>query len=378
MAEALLALETIDLLYRAALEPALWPEALQSLGRAVGGVGTAMIPITPHNTTGLVVSPELQEANVEYEREWWQHDTRVLRIHSRKLKGGVCCEAELFTDEELKRDPLRQEFLRSHGIGAFAAQLVTPLPDLVIAFSVQRALDAGEFEQRQLDMLGLLGRHAARAQVMSTYLGAARQIEKALGSAVARLNCGAVVIDRASRVLFVNAAAELMMGDGAVIEQGELRAQSRESRASFAALLHSALTSSADGDGLATVALSRPSGRKPLLAQAVPLVSAPSNEAALPVGAAAIVILLDPEDRARHDPVEEFRLLGLTPSEARLAALIGGGYSRAEAAEALGISKSTANDTVKQVYSKLDISRQSELVRLTQRLSVFKPARNGG
>ena len=136
MAEAAEALETIDLLYRAAVEPELWPEALQSLALSTGGIGTAMIPITPQNTAGLIVSPELQEPNIEYEREWWRHDTRVLRIHTRKLKGGVCCEAELFTGDELARDPLRQEFLRSYGIGSFAAQLVAPVPDFVVALSV--------------------------------------------------------------------------------------------------------------------------------------------------------------------------------------------------------------------------------------------------
>jgi DNA-binding CsgD family transcriptional regulator len=38
----------------------------------------------------------------------------------------------------------------------------------------------------------------------------------------------------------------------------------------------------------------------------------------------------------------------------------------------LGISESTASDTVKQVYAKLDISRQSELVRLVDRLGALR------
>jgi DNA-binding CsgD family transcriptional regulator len=65
-------------------------------------------------------------------------------------------------------------------------------------------------------------------------------------------------------------------------------------------------------------------------------------------------------------------MLGLTRYEARLAALFGGGWSRAEAAETLGITESTACDTAKQVYSKLDISRQSELVQLVDRLATLK------
>jgi DNA-binding CsgD family transcriptional regulator len=70
--------------------------------------------------------------------------------------------------------------------------------------------------------------------------------------------------------------------------------------------------------------------------------------------------------------VDAFRLLGLTPSQARLAALIGEGYSRAEAADALGLSQATVSDTIKHIYSKLEISRQSELVRLAGRLATFR------
>lgn len=174
MAAGIDTLETIEALYQAALEPALWPAALHKLALAAGGIGTAMIPITPLETAGLIVSPELEEPNVEYEREWWRHDTRVLRIHARKLAGGVCCEAELFTDDELAKDPLRQEFLRSYGIGAFAAQLVNAMPNLVVAFSVQRALTQGQFGKPELDTLELLGKHAARALAISMRLAAAR------------------------------------------------------------------------------------------------------------------------------------------------------------------------------------------------------------
>jgi DNA-binding CsgD family transcriptional regulator len=95
----------------------------------------------------------------------------------------------------------------------------------------------------------------------------------------------------------------------------------------------------------------------------------------IPSSAAALVIVVDPEQDGGASPVKELCLLGLTRSEARLAALIGAGFTRAEAAEALGISQSTASDTIKQVYSKLDLSRQSELVRLVDRLAILAARR---
>jgi DNA-binding CsgD family transcriptional regulator len=368
MAESLDALDTIDLLYQAAIDPALWPDALERFSRATGGVGTAMIPITPQNTAGLVVSPALQEANVEYEREWWQHDTRVLRIFSRKLKGGVCCEAELFTDDEVRRDPLRQEFLRAWGIGAFAAQLVTPLPNFVVAFSVQRALKRGQFEKRELATLGLLGKHAARALLISTQLGRARSTGRALSETIEQFQCGALLLDANLRVLHANRAGEAMIGDGINVQRGELTASAQELRAPFQRLLKCVLVTDADGGDADPIALPRPGGGKPLLAQAVP-VSRSVARFSLPQSASILVLIVDPEAGGRPAPDTALSLLGLTPAEARLALLIGEGRSRGEAASMLGITASTASDTIKRIYAKLDISSQSALVRLLDRLA---------
>jgi hypothetical protein len=140
VAKPVAVLDTIELLYRAAVEPALWPAALQRLALASGGMGTAMIPITPGDATGLIVSTDLMESKVEYDRGWSAYDSRVLRIHSRNLSDGVCCEPQLFTDAEIARDMLRNEFGARYGMGSFAAHLVAPMPGQVIAFSVQRAM----------------------------------------------------------------------------------------------------------------------------------------------------------------------------------------------------------------------------------------------
>jgi DNA-binding CsgD family transcriptional regulator len=62
------------------------------------------------------------------------------------------------------------------------------------------------------------------------------------------------------------------------------------------------------------------------------------------------------------------RSVGLTPAEARLAVLYGNGHSAREAAHELGISEHTAKSTLKQVYGKLGVRKQSELGRFVARL----------
>ncbi len=366
MARSAKTLETIDLLYQAAVTPELWPDALDGLAAATGGVGTAMIPITPQSTAGLIVSPALAEANVEYEKEWWRHDTRVLRIFSRRLKGGVTCEAELFTDEEVARDPLRQEFLRAYGIGAFAAQLVTPLPNFVVAFSVQRSLKRGHFDKSDLETLGLLGRHAARALLVSTKLAAARGAGRMLADALTHFQCGAMIVDRNLSVVHANGAAEAMVGNGIALSAGQITASAPGTRRSFQRFLRAALVRDSAGEAEGPIALPRASGAKPLLAQAIPLAKELEQQS-VASGRCVLVLLVDPE-RGAPAPAKALSLLGLTPAETRLAVLIGVGKSRRDAAELLGISLWTASDALKRIFAKLDISSQSALVRLMDRL----------
>lgn len=62
------------------------------------------------------------------------------------------------------------------------------------------------------------------------------------------------------------------------------------------------------------------------------------------------------------------RALGLTPAESRLASLVGDGRTVRQAALQLGISENTARSTLKVVYGKLGVRKQSELSRLITRL----------
>jgi DNA-binding CsgD family transcriptional regulator len=57
-------------------------------------------------------------------------------------------------------------------------------------------------------------------------------------------------------------------------------------------------------------------------------------------------------------------LYGLTPSEERLASLLGAGSSLADAAETLSIRLSTARGVLKSVFAKTGTRRQASLVNL--------------
>jgi len=64
------------------------------------------------------------------------------------------------------------------------------------------------------------------------------------------------------------------------------------------------------------------------------------------------------------------RVFGLTPAEARLAALMGEGKALEDAAEKLGVKRETARNQLKAIFAKTETNRQGQLIAL---LSSLRP-----
>jgi DNA-binding CsgD family transcriptional regulator len=128
-----------------------------------------------------------------------------------------------------------------------------------------------------------------------------------------------------------------------------------------------AAIASGTGPPIGQVILRRPlSG--PLIARCLPVTGAARDF----LGLARVVLAVDDLDRPMQNRVAEAlcAALGLTPSEARLAARIGRGEElrNAAAAAAEGISFETGRSRLKTIFMKTDTSRQAELASLVTRL----------
>jgi DNA-binding CsgD family transcriptional regulator len=84
--------------------------------------------------------------------------------------------------------------------------------------------------------------------------------------------------------------------------------------------------------------------------------------------ARVIVLLRERKADEPADPSMVRDVLGLTLGEARIAALIGAGLSPRSAASKLGLTEESTRTALKRIFSKLGVSRQSELVALLSKL----------
>ncbi|MEQ1770143.1 MAG: helix-turn-helix transcriptional regulator [Devosia sp.] len=178
-----------------------------------------------------------------------------------------------------------------------------------------------------------------------------------------RLGRAAVILAKDGSVVGTNAKADGLIAEGRVkIAGGRIAFSKSRDTEAFDELLRGAAGRSPDAV-TARVALRSGVGELPLLAQAIVLDANPAGHERL------LVTLDDPARAVDSDPVPALQLLGLTPAEARIAGLVGGGHSPREAAETLNLSLYTIRSALKIAFDKFGISRQSELAKIVARLA---------
>ena len=79
---------------------------------------------------------------------------------------------------------------------------------------------------------------------------------------------------------------------------------------------------------------------------------------------AALLLIVEPGRERRIDPNLVAGVLGLTPTEGRVAAWLAEGRTVREMAEATGHTKGAIYWHLKQIYQKLSISGQVDLTRM--------------
>lgn len=370
-------LSCVELIYESALEPALRKNALTDVSRLTGAVSTAVVPTHGLPPDFLQTSLGRDDSMAAYKSYWIDHDLMRSRRLERHLLSGSYWDSDIVTSEQMATSPFFQEFMPSSDVSRVNIFAVNPSPGVAFSINTQRPLRTPfeTTEQRRLRVM--LSRHLSRAMTISAQLQEISSVTTALAEAVERLRCGVVVLESSGRVLFFNQAARDMLGDGIEIEHGVLMPSSRHERGDLDRLVATVLSVSLLPPSTDVVPLTRPSGRRPLYARAIPIPSTSRwRQGDTTTRASAAVILLvdlDADSAQAEDALKAaFRALGLTPAEARLAAEIGGGASPADAAVKLRIGLETARKSLKTIYQKLAINRQSQLARLLSRLEIFE------
>jgi DNA-binding CsgD family transcriptional regulator/PAS domain-containing protein len=359
-------------IYKAALEPAQWPVALQTTADCLGGVGAILLWRRDDGTCGCIASPAVVEAQKDFEQEGWMvPDVRALRAAER----GYFFSGEPFTDrhvrsgEDLRTNPSYRQFQARHGLGWFGAVVVSPELDVGVALSVHRAKTRPPFSDAELDVLARLGRHIEKSLRLSIRLFDADMRKVGLGETLAQVDIGVFALDASGRAVFANPAGKSLLGAGLALTNDRLLIGAAPGGKLKTAIKEMIRATPEDvAADRKPILIYRQKSERPLAVYVLPIDLSSHPAAHSLIDTRAIILAIDPDARRTADPALVRDVLGLTLGEARLAALVASGLAPREASEQLGISEETARSVLEQVFAKTGVSRQAELVSLLSRM----------
>ncbi len=363
----------IEAIYAAAADPSRWPSALEIVTKCFDDVGAILIYGRDDGSFGVIESPSIREVSAEYALHWSDRDIRAIRARERGyfFKRDIITDRDLLTPEEMETDPFYSDFLRRHGLKYFAAATVSPDPHIEVALSVQRAIGRPGYTEDELKVLEQLAPHVETSLRLSIHLMDAQAMNSGMGTAMARIGIGVFALDSMGRVVSSNAASQALLGDGLNIVNDRLVLANPAASGEAMAAIRNAL----DDDRIILAQETKPilvhrqHASRPLALYVLPIPAKSSGNSFL-IRARAIVLLMNPTADGVPDPTLIRDVLGVTLGEARIAALVGSGLSPKDAAERLGIAEETARSVLKRVFSKVGVSRQSELAAMMARLVI--------
>jgi DNA-binding CsgD family transcriptional regulator len=363
-------LDCIGALYDAAAEPALWPGMAARLARLFESESALLLTADARGGRGavLAITDNLDGGFLaDYEAHYHRHDQWIaggLRQPDRAVFGRDLAPPEWYRSSE---------FLHDHAVRAGIYHLVGGAMTLGGAVSgvvgIHRPRARADFEEDDRRRMAGLLPHITRAMQLTLRLGGARIDYQAALSALERTGTAVLVVVHGGLILSANSLAELLLRQGGSLKavNGRLTGTCRKVAARLAILVQQATdaASAAPGGGPGGgIAIERDDGRLPVTILVTPFrPGRPGLGMPFPT---ALVFVRDPETPSMATEILR-DLFGLTPAQAAVAARLGSGESLEEIAEALHITRHTANDHLKQVFAKTGCRRQPQLAALLSR-----------
>lgn len=174
---------------------------------------------------------------------------------------------------------------------------------------------------------------------------------------------GVILLDAFGDIVHANSRAEQVLGSGLLLRNDARRLTTAGTRnnESLQRLIAAALNKSSLSNDM-TLHL-RARGPHGLYVQVTPMETKEHPDPLLPAGVRAAV-WIGTYEPSQLSPVSLAHLYSLSPSEAELLARLVEGKNLSEIADLRQVSINTARTQLKAIMSKLDISRQVDLVRL--------------
>ncbi|MGD9657870.1 MAG: helix-turn-helix transcriptional regulator [Methylocystis sp.] len=354
--------ELVNRLYESAFIPECWPDLLGELAAIAkarsGWIAVANGSINFHAASDDVMHDFLR-ANIDdipnYER--WRRAQRANH-------AGFLVEKDIYTEEELKRDPVYQNIIYPSGLGHAAATMFRLPTGDELLISLERRLALGPVEREALDRLDALRPHIGRAILIAARLRL--EHARAASLTLAALGLPALVLDAKGKVLAANDLIETL---GDVVNwqaRDRVLLKDRAANRLFAeALARIGLTANA---GVRSFPLRAIESNSTMIAHVLPV-----RLSARDIFARGDAVLILTSTTAPSAPAVEVlqSLFDLTPAESRIARRFAFGATIDDVSQTSGVSRNTVRAHLRSIMDKTGCSRQAEIVALLSGIPSF-------
>ena len=362
-------------LYDAMLDDAGWPGTSALIDEVCGLTGNDLLvgEGPKDDVRVLFVGAYCRgQRHEDQERDYLENyhpiDERVPRF--RQLPDGRLVHVkDLFTAEELKTSPTYNEMLlRTGGQDSLSVRLDGP-DGSSITWGLRNPVDSDGWATSRIAMVTALLPHIRQfVRVRQALVRAGAQTSLVTGL-LENPRIGVVHLDRRGRIVAVNDRARgiLQDGDGVSDGNGELRARAPDDELRLQRLVAAAPPTSGAVPVGGSMLLGRATELSPFVVHVKPVGVPQPDYGARHV--AALVLIVEPRRRRRIDPALVETTLKLTQAESQVAVWLAEGKSAREMAEATGLTRGVIYWHLKQIYRRLRISGQADLIRMVLSLA---------
>ena len=358
-------------IHAAPLDPSKWQAILETLRLQVGASsGNLLISGTTPESTQVLASTEIDQAAVEDYHAYF-HKFDIWLERSRRFKpGSILRGPRIIQEKAFLNSKWYNDFLRRLEIGHLASARLQGASLHADYLSLYRPWRMEDFDAATEHVLREVMPHLSSAIAVHRHLIGLERRLAATEDAFDRLPFGIALLDRNGRLVHANALAwqTLRERDGLDLVGEQLALPIAGDQRKLDRLIHAAVMTG-KGDGRAPggfLTVPRPSLKPALSIFVAPISDTDAARPGLfnPMRPDAIIVINNPEWKAKVPSAFLEQRYGLTPAEARLAAALANGASLQQAAEEFGVVKGTVRTQLKQIFAKTHTKRQSDLVRL--------------
>jgi DNA-binding CsgD family transcriptional regulator/PAS domain-containing protein len=365
--EALSAL--IGAVYDAALDAAVWPDALGRTAKYLSGVGALLF--TKDATTR---SFALHHADARL-------DPGYVKLYAEKYsKIDPSTTAHYFADigepisitdfgpvEEFRATRIYREWVQPQGLVDFLTVSLDKNATTVAMYGLFRHERQGLVDDVTRRRTRLIAPHIRRAVLIGRAIDLKAAQALTFADAFDRLSSSMLFIDTTGRIVHANAAAHRMLALGNVLRAAP-GGRIKSNDPNLGEALRKIFEDAGKGDGeLGIQGIAFPIAARDgenYVGHVLPLTSGARTKTGSAFAAAAVLLVQKAELAMPSAPEVLAKTFKLTPAELRILLAVSEFGGVAEIADSFGISETTVKFHLKSLFDKTGARRQTELVKL--------------